>query len=113
MKKLIITVALTGNVPTKDMKRDFPVTADEIAAHVRRCADAGAVLFHVHAGDADQLPTPDIAAFKERSRKIKAAAPEVIVRLSTGARAGKDWEARANPVRLLPEMASFTTSFSS
>jgi 3-keto-5-aminohexanoate cleavage enzyme len=33
----------------------------------------------------------------------------VIVQLSTGGRAGKDWEARANPVRLLPEMASFTT----
>ncbi|MDJ0889509.1 MAG: 3-keto-5-aminohexanoate cleavage protein, partial [Desulfobacterales bacterium] len=35
--------------------------------------------------------------------------PDVIIQLSTGARAGKDWEARANPVRLLPEMASFTT----
>jgi 3-keto-5-aminohexanoate cleavage enzyme len=109
MQKLIITVALTGNVPTKDMNPNLPVTADEIAADVRRCADAGAVLFHVHARDADQQPTLDIDAFKERSRKIKATAPEVIIQLSTGARAGKDWEARSNPVRLLPEMASFTT----
>ncbi len=109
MKKLIITVALTGNVPTKDMNPNLPVTADEIAADVRRCADAGAVLFHVHARDSDQQPTLDINAFKERSCKIKEAAPEVIIQLSTGARAGKDWEARSNPVRLLPEMASFTT----
>ena len=109
MQKLIITVALTGNVPTKDMNAHLPVTADEIAADVRRCADAGAVLFHVHARDADQKPTLDIDAFKERARKIKEAAPEVIIQLSTGARAGKDWEARCNPVRLLPEMASFTT----
>ena len=102
-------MALTGNVPTKDMNSNLPVTADEIAADVRRCADAGAVLFHVHARDAHQQPTLDINAFKERSRKIKQAAPEVIIQLSTGARAGKDWDARANPVRLLPEMASFTT----
>ena len=109
MEKLIITVALTGNVPTKDMNPHLPVTADEIAADVRRCADAGAVLFHVHARDEDQRPTLDRDAFKERARQIKEAAPEVIIQLSTGARAGKDWEARANPVRLLPEMASFTT----
>ena len=109
MQKLIITVALTGNVPTKAKNPNLPVTADEIAADVRRCSNAGAVLFHVHARDADQQPTLDIDAFKERARKIKALASEVIIQLSTGARAGKDWEARANPVRLLPEMASFTT----
>jgi 3-keto-5-aminohexanoate cleavage enzyme len=112
MEKLIITVALTGNVPTKDMNPNLPVTADEIAADVRRCADAGAVLFHVHARDVELKPTLAIDAFKERARKIKEVAPAVIIQLSTGGRAGKDWEARANPVRLLPEMASFTTGSS-
>ena len=109
MQKLIITVALTGNVPTKEMNPDLPVTAAEVAADVRSCADAGAVLFHVHARDADEKPTLERDAFKERVRGIKEVAPEVIIQLSTGGRAGKDWEARANPVRLLPEMASFTT----
>jgi len=109
MEKLIITVALTGNVPTKKMNPNLPVTADEIAADVRRCHDAGAVLFHVHARGADQKPTLDINVYKENARRIKELAPEVIVQLSTGARAGKDWEERAKPVRLLPEMGSFTT----
>jgi 3-keto-5-aminohexanoate cleavage enzyme len=109
MEKLIITVALTGNVPTKKMNPNLPVTADEIAADVRRCHDAGAVLFHVHARDADQKPTLDINVYKENARRIKELAPEVIVQLSTGARAGKDWEERATPLRLLPEMGSFTT----
>ena len=109
MDKLIITVALTGNVPTKQMNTNLPATADDIAADVRRCADAGAVVFHVHARDKDQKPTLDIDVFKANARRIKKIAPEVIIQLSTGARAGKDWEARANPVRLLPEMASFTT----
>jgi len=109
MEKLIITVALTGNVPTKKMNPSLPVTAEEIAADVRRCHEAGAVLFHVHARDADQKPTLDVNVYKENVRRIKEMAPEVIVQLSTGARAGKDWEERAKPVRLLPEMGSFTT----
>jgi 3-keto-5-aminohexanoate cleavage enzyme len=109
MEKLIITVALTGNVVTKEMNRHLPVNSDEIAADVRRCADAGAVLFHVHARDSDHRPTLDLAVYRENVRKIKEVAPEVIIQLSTGARAGKDWEARVNPIRLLPEMGSFTT----
>jgi len=109
MDKLIITVALTGNVPTKEMNPHLPVTADEIAADVRRCANAGAVLFHVHARDQNQKPTLDIDVYKKNARRIREIAPEVILQLSTGARAGKEWEARANPVRLLPEMGSFTT----
>lgn len=109
MEKLIITVALTGNVPTKTMNPNLPVTADEIAADVKRCCEAGASLFHIHARDAGQKPTLDIAVCKENVRKIKERAPQVILQLSTGARAGKDWEDRVKPVRLLPEMGSFTT----
>jgi len=109
MDKMVITVALTGNVPTKQMNPNLPVTADEIAADVRRCLDAGAVLFHVHARDAEQKPTLDINVYKQNVRRIKELAPVVIVQLSTGARAGKDWEERSQPVRLLPEMGSFTT----
>jgi 3-keto-5-aminohexanoate cleavage enzyme len=109
MQNLIITVSLTGNVPTKKMNPSLPVTPDEIAEDVRRCADAGAVLFHVHARDNHQKPTLDISKYKENIRRIKKIAPEVIIQLSTGARAGKNWDDRVNPVKLLPEMASFTT----
>lgn len=109
MQKLIVTVALTGNVPTKQMTPHLPVTADEIAADVRRCADAGAAVFHVHGRDANQQPTLELPVLKENVRRIKKTAPDVILQLSTGGRAGKDWEARVNPVRLLPEMGSFTT----
>ena len=109
MEKLIITAALTGNVPTREMTPHVPLTPAEIAADVRRCAEAGASLVHVHARDAVGRPTLDRTVFKETVGRIKREAPEVIIQLSTGARAGRDWEARANPVRLLPEMASFTT----
>ncbi len=109
MEKLIITVALTGNVPTREQTPHVPVTSEEIAADVNRCVAAGASVFHVHARDHLGKPTLDLRVFKDTVRRIKARTPDVIIQLSTGARAGKDWEARANPVRLLPEMASFTT----
>ncbi len=109
MEKVIITVALTGNVPTREMNPHLPLTPEEIAADVARCRDAGASLFHIHARDAQGKPTLDPRVYQAIVCRIKERAPEVIIQLSTGARAGKDWEARAAPVRLLPEMASFTT----
>lgn len=109
MQKLIITVALTGNVPTKEINPHLPESADEIAADVRRCTDAGASIFHLHARDACRKPTLNISNIKENVRKVKVTTPHAIIQLSTGGRAGKDWEERVNPVRLLPEMASFAT----
>jgi 3-keto-5-aminohexanoate cleavage enzyme len=107
--KLIVTAALTGNVPTRAMNPKVPLTPEEIAADANRCAAAGACLFHVHARDQEQKPTLDPAVYREIALRIKQTAPEVIIQLSTGARAGRDWEARVNPIRLLPEMGSFTT----
>jgi 3-keto-5-aminohexanoate cleavage enzyme len=109
VEKLIITVALTGNVPTKQMNPHLPVTPAEMAADVSRCAAAGASLFHVHARDAGEKPTLDADVYRRIVAAIKRTEPDVILQLSTGARAGVDPEARVAPVRLLPEMASFTT----
>eukprot|EP00771_Trimastix_marina_P000687 gnl/Trimastix_PCT/1710.p1 GENE.gnl/Trimastix_PCT/1710~~gnl/Trimastix_PCT/1710.p1 ORF type:complete len:743 (+),score=293.38 gnl/Trimastix_PCT/1710:1516-3744(+) len=108
-QKLIITVALTGNVPTKSMNPNLPVTPVEIAEDVARCYALGARVFHVHARDENQRPTLDLNKFRAIVREIKARCPDAIVQLSTGARAGKDPEARCNVVRLRPEMGSFTT----
>lgn len=109
MQKLIITVALTGNVPTREMNANLPVTPEEIAKDVNRCARAGASLFHIHDRYSLQKPTLSPSVFLDIVQHIKAVSPDVIVQLSTGGRAGKNWEDRTNPVRLLPEMGSFTT----
>jgi 3-keto-5-aminohexanoate cleavage enzyme len=109
LQKLIITVAMTGSVPTKEKNPNLPVTPDEIAADVKRCADAGASVFHIHARDSQQKPTLRPEVFLEIAQKIKKTSPDVIIQLSTGGRAGKEWEDRAAPIRLLPEMGSFTT----
>ena len=64
MEKLIITAALTGNVPTRQMNPNLPLTPAQVAEDVKRCSDAGAVLFHIHARDADGKPTLDPAVYR-------------------------------------------------
>jgi len=48
MEKLIITVAPTGDVPTREINPYLPLTPDEIAADVFRCYQAGAAVVHLH-----------------------------------------------------------------
>jgi 3-keto-5-aminohexanoate cleavage enzyme len=107
--KLIITVAPTGNVPTKAMNPFLPVTPDEILQTAEECREAGASLVHIHARDASGKPTLDPDVF-ERIHHLISSRTDLIVQVSTGGRAGMDPEARVAAVRRLrPEMASLTT----
>jgi 3-keto-5-aminohexanoate cleavage enzyme len=109
LEKLIITVAATGNVPTKEHNPHLPVTPEEIAETAFRCREAGASLIHVHARDSAGMPTLDPQVFARIHRSIKERT-DLIVQISTGGRAGMDPEARAGAIRLIhPEMASLTT----
>ena len=54
--KLIINVALTGCVHPAGTP-NLPTTPAEVAADARRCADAGATMFHLHARDGRGNPT--------------------------------------------------------
>ena len=109
MDKLIITVAPTGNVPTREMTPHLPQTPQEIAETAIRCREAGASLIHVHARDAESKPTLDAEIF-ERTHQLISERTDLIVQISTGGRAGTDPGARAAAVRRIrPEMASLTT----
>lgn len=108
-KPVIITVALTGNVPTKQMTPYVPCTPEEIVDDIEKCWKAGAVLFHIHARDENQKPCQDIEIFRKIVTLAKQRVPEAIIQLSTGARAGKDPNERLNVIRLCPEMGSFAT----
>jgi 3-keto-5-aminohexanoate cleavage enzyme len=109
MSKVIITVALNGSVPTKQMNPNTPITPDEIAESAKRCEDEGATVVHVHARDAAGKPTLDPDIFAEIHEKVTIRT-EMICQISTGGRADLDAGLRAEPVlRIKPEMASLTT----
>lgn len=107
--KLIITVAPTGSVPTREMNPHLPVTPEQIAESAVLCREAGASVIHIHARDMAGKPTLDPQVFAQIHRLVSERT-DLIVQISTGGRAGTDAEARASAVRLLrPEMASLTT----
>lgn len=111
MEKLIITVAPTGNVPTRDKSPYVPLTPDEIAEDVYLSYRAGAAVAHLHARDRNGLPTADPVVFEEIVARVRAKC-DIIIQLSTGARAGKTAAERGACIDLGPEMASLTTGSS-
>jgi len=111
MNKIIVTVAPTGNVPTKKLNPNIPITPDEIAEDIYRCYQEGAAIAHIHARDENGEPTGNIKIFREIVQKVKEKC-DIIIQLSTGARGGKTYEERGVCLDLKPEMASLATGSS-
>lgn len=111
MQKLMITIAPTGNVPTKADNPHVPITPAEIAEDVYQCYQAGASIAHLHARDNEGRPTADPMVFAEIIRCIKDKC-DIVIQISTGARGGTSMEERAAPLALEPEMASLATGSS-
>jgi uncharacterized protein (DUF849 family) len=112
--KLIINVALTGMVPTQRDTPHIPITPEEIAADVRRCYDAGAAIFHLHARDERGDPTYRRADYECIIDCIHAACPGagLILCVTTSGRNHNTWETRSQVLDLAgarkPDMASLT-----
>ncbi len=112
MEKLIITLAPTGNVPTKAMTPHVPVTAKQIAEDIARCYAKGASVAHIHARDEEEKPTTELEYFTAIIKEMDANGCPIIRQISTGARGGKSGEARAASLVLNPHSASLATGSS-
>ncbi len=112
MEKLIITVAPTGNVPTREMTPHVPLTAEAIAHDALECYQAGASVCHIHARDGEGKPTHLRSYFAAIFAAMDATGCPILRQISTGARAGKTLEDRAQPLELNPVSASLSTGSS-
>lgn len=114
MKDLILNLAPTGMVPTRDMSPHVPITPEEIVADCRQCADLGATILHVHARDQDGKPTWRKDVYARIIGGIRETHPDVIICVSLSGRAFPEFEQRADPLflegDLKPDMASLTLS---
>lgn len=79
---VIITAALNGNRDRREHLA-LPITATEIAAEAARCRDAGASIVHVHARAADGGWTADLAPWRELMRRLRVAAPDTLVSITS------------------------------
>lgn len=104
----IITVAITGAVPTKADNPAVPVTPEEQVASAAECFQAGATVCHVHVRDRDQRPSSDPARYAAVRDGIRETCPEMVVQMSTGGR-GRTYDERFSCLELRPEMASLAT----
>jgi 3-keto-5-aminohexanoate cleavage enzyme len=104
----IITVAITGSVPTKKDSPAVPITVPEQIESTHASYEAGASLVHVHVRNDDGTTTSDPEKFGRFLEGIRKHCPDMIVQFSTGGRSGMGKE-RGGMLHLKPEMASLTT----
>jgi uncharacterized protein (DUF849 family) len=104
----IITVAITGSVPTKKDSPAVPITVAEQIESSHAAYEAGAALVHVHVRNDDGTTTSDPEKFARFLSGIRKHCPDMIVQFSTGGRSGAGKE-RGGMLHLKPEMASLTT----
>lgn len=109
---LIITVALTGAVPSKSRYPSLPIEPKEIADQALACAEIGASTVHLHMRDQDGLQTQDPEKLLETMRLIRVEKPELVIcatSTSRGAQSiGERLTALSLPPEELPDMMSLT-----
>jgi 3-keto-5-aminohexanoate cleavage enzyme len=80
---VVITVAPTGPLTTRDDHPGVPLTPEEIGAAVAEAHEAGAAVAHIHARDDDGKPTADPATYAEIVDQIRSRC-EIVIQASTG-----------------------------
>ncbi|MEM8729277.1 MAG: 3-keto-5-aminohexanoate cleavage protein [Pseudomonadota bacterium] len=81
--KVIITIAPTGGLGTKDMNPDLPTQPQEIADDVVKCYEAGASVVAVHARREDDTATCSEEIYKDINARIRSKC-DIIINNSTG-----------------------------
>ena len=111
-KPLLVNLALTGMVATKEASPHVPLSTSEILDDVAACRELGASIVHVHARDESAAPTHRAEYFAPIIEGIRAIDPELVVCASCSGRFVSDLESRAEVLDLdgdaKPDMASLT-----
>lgn len=104
----IISVAITGSLPTKQQNPAVPITPNEQIESTHEAYEAGAALVHIHVRDADGRPSSDPERFAEVQAGVRKHCPDMIIQFSTGGR-GRKLDERGAMLHLRPDMASLAT----
>ncbi|MDN5796420.1 MAG: 3-keto-5-aminohexanoate cleavage protein [Intrasporangium sp.] len=94
-RKVILTIAPTGRMGTKESTPHLPVTPQEIADDVVACWEAGASVAAIHARRPDGLATCDPEVYSEINRLIRERS-DIVLNNSTGGGVHGDMPVRLN-----------------
>ncbi len=104
----VISVAITGSLPTKAQNPAVPITPEEQIESTHEAFEAGAALVHIHVRDDAGQPSSDRARFERVQEGVRKHCPGMIVQFSTGGR-GRQLSERGSMLPLRPDMASLAT----
>jgi uncharacterized protein (DUF849 family) len=104
----IITVAITGSLPTKANNPAVPITVAEQVESTHAAYEAGASLVHCHVRNDDGTPSSDPEKFAWLKEGLQKHCPGIIIQFSTGGRSGAGHE-RGGMLPVRPDMASLAT----
>lgn len=113
--KLIINLAPTGMIPTKEMTPHVPVTVQEIIEDVHQAVEVGITMVHLHARDEQTgEPTYKAEVYDKIIAGIRCFSSDLIICVSLSGRTFSEFEKRADPLKLegnvKPDMGSLTLS---
>jgi uncharacterized protein (DUF849 family) len=104
----VISVAITGSLPTKAQNPAVPITPSEQVESTHEAFEAGAALVHIHVRDDAGRPSSDPERFRQVQEGVRKHCPGMIVQFSTGGR-GRQLSERGAMLHLRPDMASLAT----
>jgi 3-keto-5-aminohexanoate cleavage enzyme len=111
---VILNLTPTGMVPTKRMTPHVPISENEIIDDVLHCHAIGITMVHLHARDAEGLPTHRADVYARLIEGIRRHAPELAICVSLSGRNVREFEKRAAALslqgNLKPDMGSLTLS---
>lgn len=108
MDKLIITVATTGAMTTKENTPYLATQPEEIVEEVYAAHQAGAVIAHVHVRTEDDKATMALDRFEKTVGLIRERCPDIIINMTSSGGLGFSDEERILPHTVLkPDMGTF------
>ena len=111
-RPMIISVALTGAVPSKTKYPTLPTEPHEIAEQALLCAELGASIVHLHTRDDQGNQTQDLERLQTAIEGIRAENADLVICATTTSRGAESLRDRTTALRLpqhlLPDMASLT-----
>jgi 3-keto-5-aminohexanoate cleavage enzyme len=104
----VISVAITGSLPSKEQNPAVPITPSEQIESTHEAFEAGAALVHIHVRDDAGRPASDPVRFALVQEGVRKHCPGMIIQFSTGGR-GRQLDERGSMLYLRPDMASLAT----
>jgi 3-oxoadipate:acetyl-CoA acetyltransferase len=112
MDGIVVNLAPTGMVPTKQMSPHVPISVDQIVGDAIACVELGANILHLHARAEDGTPTYDREVYARLIGSIREKCPAVVICVSASGRHFGEYKQRADVLGLTgdlkPDMASLT-----